>query len=181
MFENLTKKGCLELRFFLKPIPSMYGIFTYIYHRNQPNVGRYTNLMDPMGNILFEKRATSVFGFRSLSWNVSEAKSSFLVYNITYSPLWKQQRMYIWKKACAWIIKNYGDGFQSCLICRPLVWGECKKFQKQKIDKVCIWAKKRESIQEMIEGTDSNNPQLKQEMIFVTAFNSVWSNSTAIL
>ena len=24
------------------PIPSMYGIFTYIYHENQPNVGKYT-------------------------------------------------------------------------------------------------------------------------------------------
>ena len=24
------------------PIPSMYGIFTYIYHKNQPNVGKYT-------------------------------------------------------------------------------------------------------------------------------------------
>ena len=24
------------------PIPSMYGISTYIYHKNQPNVGKYT-------------------------------------------------------------------------------------------------------------------------------------------
>ena len=24
------------------PIPSMYGIFTYIYHNNQPNAGEYT-------------------------------------------------------------------------------------------------------------------------------------------
>jgi len=24
------------------PIASMYGIFTYIYHENQPNVGKYT-------------------------------------------------------------------------------------------------------------------------------------------
>ena len=28
----------------------MYGIFTYIYHKkNQPNVGKYTSPMDPMG------------------------------------------------------------------------------------------------------------------------------------
>ena len=27
----------------------MYGIFTYIYHTNQPNVGEYTSPMDPMG------------------------------------------------------------------------------------------------------------------------------------
>ena len=25
----------------LIPIPSMYGLFTYIYHKNQPNVGKY--------------------------------------------------------------------------------------------------------------------------------------------
>ena len=24
------------------PIPSMYGIFPYIYHKNEPNVGKYT-------------------------------------------------------------------------------------------------------------------------------------------
>ena len=29
------------------PIPSMYGIFTYIYHKNQPDVGKYT--IDAMG------------------------------------------------------------------------------------------------------------------------------------
>ena len=23
------------------PIESMYGVFTYIYHKNQPNVGKY--------------------------------------------------------------------------------------------------------------------------------------------
>jgi len=27
----------------------MYGIFTYIYHKNQPNVGVYISPMDPMG------------------------------------------------------------------------------------------------------------------------------------
>ena len=27
----------------------MYGIFTYIYYKNQPNVGEYTSPMDPMG------------------------------------------------------------------------------------------------------------------------------------
>ena len=33
----------------LYPIGSMYGPFTYIYHKNQPNVGKYTSPMDPMG------------------------------------------------------------------------------------------------------------------------------------
>ena len=27
----------------------MYGIFPNIYHKNQPNVGKYTSPMDPMG------------------------------------------------------------------------------------------------------------------------------------
>ena len=32
----------------LLPKESMYGIFTYIYHKNQPNVGTYTvRPMDP--------------------------------------------------------------------------------------------------------------------------------------
>ena len=32
-----------------KPIESMYGKFTCIYHKSQPNVGQYTSPMDPMG------------------------------------------------------------------------------------------------------------------------------------
>ena len=27
----------------------MYGIFPYIYHKNQPNVGKYTSPMDGLG------------------------------------------------------------------------------------------------------------------------------------
>ena len=33
------------------PRGSTYGIFTYIYHKNEPNVGEYTSPMDPMGCI----------------------------------------------------------------------------------------------------------------------------------
>ena len=33
----------------------MYGIFTYIYHINQPNVREYTSPMDPMGSLPEEK------------------------------------------------------------------------------------------------------------------------------
>jgi len=36
----------------LRKIGSMYGIygiFAYIDHKNQPNVGKYTSPMDPMG------------------------------------------------------------------------------------------------------------------------------------
>ena len=35
--------GC---RLFLLPIGSMYGIFSYMYLKNQPNVGKYTSPMD---------------------------------------------------------------------------------------------------------------------------------------
>ena len=35
----------------LLPIPSTYGIFSYIYHKNQPNVGIYMPYMDPMGYV----------------------------------------------------------------------------------------------------------------------------------
>ena len=35
---------CFHL--FSIPKQSMYGIFTYIYHQNQPNVGKYTSPMD---------------------------------------------------------------------------------------------------------------------------------------
>ena len=34
----------------------MYGIFTYIYHNNQPNVGKYTSPMDPMGMESLQRR-----------------------------------------------------------------------------------------------------------------------------
>ena len=40
-----TFVGVKDLGFFFTPpfpIASMYGIFTYIYHQNQPNVGIYT-------------------------------------------------------------------------------------------------------------------------------------------
>ena len=36
--QNLAKNG-IKLPY---PIGSMYGVFTYIYHKNQPNVGKYT-------------------------------------------------------------------------------------------------------------------------------------------
>ena len=39
----------------------MYGIFTYIYHKDQPNVGEYTSHMDGMDHKFpsFEKVGTS--------------------------------------------------------------------------------------------------------------------------
>ena len=43
----------IDLLTFYSPIPSMAmdGISTYIYHKNQPNVGKYTSLMDCVGVI----------------------------------------------------------------------------------------------------------------------------------
>ena len=44
-----VKKG---IGFIKYPIVSMYGIFSYIYHKNQPNVGIYIiPYMDPMGYV----------------------------------------------------------------------------------------------------------------------------------
>ena len=40
------------------------GIFTYIYHKNQPNVGEYASPMDPMGVSSLENSAVvPVSGF----------------------------------------------------------------------------------------------------------------------
>ena len=35
-------KVYISYMFIPYPIGSMYGIFTYIYHKNQPNVAKYT-------------------------------------------------------------------------------------------------------------------------------------------
>ena len=42
-----SKKGIMIILRSYIPIGSMYGIFTYIYHKNQPNVGKYASPMDP--------------------------------------------------------------------------------------------------------------------------------------
>ena len=47
--------------FVMKPIASMYSIFTYIYHKNQPNVGKYSiQYMDPMGREPYEPSLSTV-------------------------------------------------------------------------------------------------------------------------
>ena len=45
---DLYMKPITSLNIIL-PIPSMYGILTYIYHKNQLNVGKYTIHGDGMG------------------------------------------------------------------------------------------------------------------------------------
>ena len=57
----------------------MYGIFTYIYHRIQPNVGKYTSSMDPMANIYKKqscggKKSQTAFS-RSLFFEARTTKS----------------------------------------------------------------------------------------------------------
>ena len=45
----------------------MYGIFTCIYNKNQPHVGKYTSPMDPMGKSrCFNAKTT-------LDWSAIEA------------------------------------------------------------------------------------------------------------
>ena len=57
----------------LDPTGSMYGVFTFIYHKNQPNVGRYTSPMDPVGILVLQTssqfRCLDVKVSRSHSWN----------------------------------------------------------------------------------------------------------------
>ena len=57
-----------------KNIECMYGIFTYTYHKNQSNLGKYTNPMDPMGMDLTGR------GFRALGelWNFQALNPSSL-------------------------------------------------------------------------------------------------------
>ena len=45
----------------VNPIGSMYGIFTYIYHKNQPNVGKYTiqTIHGSYGNCILGRFETS--------------------------------------------------------------------------------------------------------------------------
>ena len=62
------------------PKQSMYGIFPYIYHKNQPNVGEYTSPMDGMGYdlfwiinfpLVFHEQTTprfGMYGVASLRW-----------------------------------------------------------------------------------------------------------------
>ena len=61
----LKKKICFENY----PIASMYGIvaiFPCIYHKNQPNVGKYTSPMDAMGTNL-PRRIVQEF-FVEIEW-----------------------------------------------------------------------------------------------------------------
>ena len=39
---DVTRTHVINANLGFIPIGSMHGIFTYIYHTNQPNVGRYT-------------------------------------------------------------------------------------------------------------------------------------------
>ena len=45
------------------------GIFTYIYHKNQPNVGKYTSPMDPMGMICSALSGQSATIEPPITWN----------------------------------------------------------------------------------------------------------------
>ena len=64
-----------------KPWGSMYGTFAYIYHKNQPNVGKYTSPMDPQGkNSSFSPTWTNIFTWPSFSncvSRISRFKSNF--------------------------------------------------------------------------------------------------------
>ena len=48
--DDAVSEGSLPIRVIIQEYPkgSMYGIFTYIYHKNWPNVGKY-NIHGPFG------------------------------------------------------------------------------------------------------------------------------------
>ena len=56
--ETTNEKWLFRVPGVLYPIGSMYGIFTYICHKNQPNVGNYTILGSSGYN--FSKYVTDV-------------------------------------------------------------------------------------------------------------------------
>ena len=57
------------------PIPSMYGIFPYIYHKNQPNVGKYTihgsyRIYLKQTNTVENPPTSAAFAFQDFFWNI---------------------------------------------------------------------------------------------------------------
>ena len=72
-------------RCFLIPIGSMYGIFTYMYHTNQPNVAKYTiPYMGPilLDNLRWRKNLTHPFAnypqIHWFKWHVSRPSKQCL-------------------------------------------------------------------------------------------------------
>ena len=63
------------------PIASMYGIFTNIYHKIQPNVGKFTSAMDAVGLFYLKTSADdfcllTVRGLYRCFWTWTMAKTS---------------------------------------------------------------------------------------------------------
>ena len=62
---KIRKKVFLEPRRLIpKPTGSMYGVYTYIYHKNQPNVGKYT-IHGSYGKCPSFPNKTGLFSLRS--------------------------------------------------------------------------------------------------------------------
>ena len=67
------------------PIGSMYGIFTYIYHKNHPNIGKYASPMDGMG-ILHVADSAIRWRFVAVGFQVSGSLEMVLAYHICLAP-----------------------------------------------------------------------------------------------
>ena len=59
VFKHPPKKNLLD---YIKPIGSMYGIFTYIYHENQLNAGKYT-IHGSSGEVTLKKHHKKTLDF----------------------------------------------------------------------------------------------------------------------
>ena len=69
---------------FLYPIGSMYGIFTYIYHKFKPNVATYTSPTDPMGILSTQKTPCYV--------NFCQGNSATFFWNSSASESWRLEQ-----------------------------------------------------------------------------------------
>ena len=60
------------------PIGSMYDIFTHMYHKNHPNLGKYTSPMGSYGYLFSElpffKKQTRGFSFRPAMCDLHESR-----------------------------------------------------------------------------------------------------------
>ena len=79
----------------------MYGVFTYVYHKNQPHVGKYTSPMDGMGYIYLyirflgcklKKKDTEPLQFKSYlhGFFLEMERTFWLTLHPRHTPLGKQ-------------------------------------------------------------------------------------------
>ena len=82
---NVQNPYAIPYFYWLFPKGSMYGIFTYIYHRNQPNVGKYT-----------------IHGLYVFVWNPSAGRLKSLSTWVASSPAYNKSLLGCWSRLKDW-------------------------------------------------------------------------------